>query len=434
MPLEPRFGLFMSQANKPWSQILDEFVMADELGFDHAWLVDHLLDTDGPPRAPVPRGLDAARRTRRVNPPDPPGCPSSPATPSGTHRCSPRRRSRSTTSAAAASSWASAPAGTRPSTAGTVSSSRQRRACRRLEEAVEISCVCRRNPGSRSWHVLQPDDAVFEPRPVQRPRIPLLIAAHRPRMIRLAARCADQWDTFPELPGRRDGRGDDDARPSASRSSRPPASPRAAIHATVRRSVWAPAGSRREREPPTRCSRDATWRMGFTDISRRAGGVPANACADRRATSCPGCVRSSAGPGRPGHACGGSELRPARARAAAGPLWAPASASGVGSGVGGAASVPASASGSARASGRRRGSGVGASRTGIRTARRTADADGDGQTTGDATDRGASGSTDATDRARRTGRSTALGDGEAQPPPLPISGPHDFPYGLNVPL
>ncbi len=52
MTLAPRFGLFMSQANKPWSQVRDEFVLADDLGFDHAWLVDHLLDTDGPPDLP----------------------------------------------------------------------------------------------------------------------------------------------------------------------------------------------------------------------------------------------------------------------------------------------------------------------------------------------------------------------------------------------
>ena len=39
----------MSQANKPWSRVLDEFQMAESLGFDHAWLVDHLVDTGGPP-------------------------------------------------------------------------------------------------------------------------------------------------------------------------------------------------------------------------------------------------------------------------------------------------------------------------------------------------------------------------------------------------
>jgi alkanesulfonate monooxygenase SsuD/methylene tetrahydromethanopterin reductase-like flavin-dependent oxidoreductase (luciferase family) len=47
----------------------------------------------------------------------------------------------------------------------------------------------------------QLDDAPLEPRPIQEPRIPILIAAHRPRMLRLAARFADQWDTFAEMPG-----------------------------------------------------------------------------------------------------------------------------------------------------------------------------------------------------------------------------------------
>ena len=50
---DPRFGLFLSQANKSWRQVLDEFQMAEELGFDHAWLCDHLLDTDGPPDHPI---------------------------------------------------------------------------------------------------------------------------------------------------------------------------------------------------------------------------------------------------------------------------------------------------------------------------------------------------------------------------------------------
>ena len=45
------------------------------------------------------------------------------------------------------------------------------------------------------------DDARLEPRPVQRPRIPILIAAHRPRMLRIAARYADQWDTFAAMAG-----------------------------------------------------------------------------------------------------------------------------------------------------------------------------------------------------------------------------------------
>ena len=42
----------MSQANKPGRQVRDEFQAAEELGFDTAWLVDHLVDTDGPPEHP----------------------------------------------------------------------------------------------------------------------------------------------------------------------------------------------------------------------------------------------------------------------------------------------------------------------------------------------------------------------------------------------
>ena len=66
----PRFGLFLSQANKSWSQVLEEFQMAEELGFDHAWLVDHLVDTDGPPENGCLEGwtlLSAiAARTARI--------------------------------------------------------------------------------------------------------------------------------------------------------------------------------------------------------------------------------------------------------------------------------------------------------------------------------------------------------------------------------
>ena len=65
-----RFGLFLSQANKSLAEVYDEFQMAEDLGFDHAWLVDHLVDTDGPPSIPM---LEAwtllaalAERTRRI--------------------------------------------------------------------------------------------------------------------------------------------------------------------------------------------------------------------------------------------------------------------------------------------------------------------------------------------------------------------------------
>jgi alkanesulfonate monooxygenase SsuD/methylene tetrahydromethanopterin reductase-like flavin-dependent oxidoreductase (luciferase family) len=39
-------------------------------------------------------------------------------------------------------------------------------------------------------------DAVMSPRPIQKPRPPITIAAQRPRMLRLAARYADTWNTL----------------------------------------------------------------------------------------------------------------------------------------------------------------------------------------------------------------------------------------------
>ena len=65
-----RFGLFLSQANKSLAQVFDDFQMAEDLGFDHAWLVDHLLDTDGPPENPCHEAWTLlaalAERTHRI--------------------------------------------------------------------------------------------------------------------------------------------------------------------------------------------------------------------------------------------------------------------------------------------------------------------------------------------------------------------------------
>ncbi len=39
------------------------------------------------------------------------------------------------------------------------------------------------------------DDAPFEPKPIQRPHVPLLVGASGPRMLRLTAKYADEWNT-----------------------------------------------------------------------------------------------------------------------------------------------------------------------------------------------------------------------------------------------
>ena len=202
MSLTPRFGLFMSQANKPWTQVRDEFQAADELGFDTAWLVDHLVDTDGPPEHPC---LEAwtllaalAASTTRIR--------IGVLVTSNTFRHPSILLKEAVTVDHVSDGRLILGLG-----AGWHEDEHRRyglplppppERVDRLAEAVEIAVRLQEEP-RLTYHgrFYDLEDAAFEPRPVQQPRIPLLIAAHRPRMLRLAARWADQWDTFPELQG-----------------------------------------------------------------------------------------------------------------------------------------------------------------------------------------------------------------------------------------
>jgi len=200
--LAPRFGLFIGQATKPWSQVLDEFQAADELGFDTAWLVDHLVDTEGPPEHPC---LEAwtllaalAASTSRIR--------LGVLVTSNTFRHPSVLLKEAVTVDHVSGGRLILGFGTgwhedeHPRYGLTLPPPPER--VDRFEEAVELITRLQEEPRV-TFHgrFYQTDDAVFEPRPVQRPHIPLLIAAHRPRMLRIAARWADQWDTFPELAG-----------------------------------------------------------------------------------------------------------------------------------------------------------------------------------------------------------------------------------------
>jgi alkanesulfonate monooxygenase SsuD/methylene tetrahydromethanopterin reductase-like flavin-dependent oxidoreductase (luciferase family) len=273
VPLEPRFGLFMSQASKPWSQIRDEFALADEVGFDHAWLVDHLLDTDGPPEWPC---LEAwtllaalAATTSRIR--------IGVLVSSNTFRHPALLAKEAVTVDHVSGGRLILGIGT-----GWHDDEHRRygfdlpggvERVDRLEEAVELLVRLQQEPRlTFQGRFYRTDDAVFEPRPVQQPRIPLLVAAHRPRMIRLAARWADQWDTFPELPGT----ATDGVTTSVGERIAMLDAACAAIGrdpATVRRSVW--AGSEvlaSEAAYETFARRHLE--LGFTDISVVPRGVP----------------------------------------------------------------------------------------------------------------------------------------------------------------
>lgn len=273
MPLEPRFGLFMSQANKPWSQVLDEFVMAEELGFDTAWLVDHLLDTDGPPEHPC---LEAwtllaaiAARTSRIR--------IGVLVTSNTFRHPAILAKQAVTVDHVSGGRLTLGMGT-----GWHEGEHRRygfdlppavERVDRLEEAVELVVRLMTEPRvTFEGRHYRTDDAVFEPRPVQQPRIPLLIAAHRPRMIRIAARWADQWDTFPELAGAATdgvttsvGERMTAFEAACAASGRDPR--------TVRRSTWAlPAAAASEAAYEAFARRQLE--LGFTDVSVVPAGVP----------------------------------------------------------------------------------------------------------------------------------------------------------------
>lgn len=191
----------MSQAGRSWQESLDGFLLAEELGFDHGWLVDHLVDTDLGPGEPIHEAWTLlaalAARTSRIR--------LGVLVTSNTFR-HPALLLKSAVTVdhvsggrlilGLGSGW-NADEHRRYGIALPEPPER----VDRLAEAVELIDLLQRQERTtfdgRFYHV---DDAPLEPRPVQQ-RIPLLIAAHRPRMLRLAARYADQWDTFPAIPG-----------------------------------------------------------------------------------------------------------------------------------------------------------------------------------------------------------------------------------------
>jgi F420-dependent oxidoreductase-like protein len=192
-----RFGLFMCQVNKSWRQVLDEFRMAEELGFDHAWLCDHLLNTEGPPDDPIHEAwmllAALAASTSRIR--------LGVLVSNNTFRhpavllkqaVAVDHVSNGRLILGLGAGWYEdehrrygiplPPAGPRVD---------------RFEEAVQVVTLLMSQARTTfNGRYYQLDDAPLEPRPVQQPRIPLLISAHRPRMLTIAARYADQWDTF----------------------------------------------------------------------------------------------------------------------------------------------------------------------------------------------------------------------------------------------
>lgn len=197
-----RFGLFLSQADRSWDEVLDRFRMAEALGFDHAWLVDHLQPTEGAPDRPMHEAWTLlaaiAARTERIR--------LGVLVTSNTFRYPAVLAKQAVTVDHISSGRLILGLGTgwheEEHRRYGIDFPTPRERVDRLEESVEmLTALMGADRTTYSGLHYQLDDAPLEPKPLQRPGVPILIAAHRPRMIRLAARYADQWDTFPELPG-----------------------------------------------------------------------------------------------------------------------------------------------------------------------------------------------------------------------------------------
>lgn len=197
-----RFGLFIGQIGLSWDELVERFRLADDLGFDHAWLVDHLMPTDPPHDRPCFEAWTSlaglAALTKRVQ--------LGVLVSSNTFRHPALLAKQAVTVDHISGGRLILGVGT-----GWYEPEHRRfglefpgprERVKRLEEALEIlESLLTGEEASHAGAYYQLDRARALPGPVQRPRIPILVAAHRPRMLTLAARHADIWDTFATTPG-----------------------------------------------------------------------------------------------------------------------------------------------------------------------------------------------------------------------------------------
>jgi len=264
--LPVRFGLFLSQAGRSWDETLERFRRAEALGFDHAWLVDHLTPTEGPLDRPMHEAWTLlaaiAAKTERIR--------LGVLVTSNTFRHPSLLAKQAVTVDHVSGGRLILGLG-----AGWHADEHRRygidlpapaERVDRLEETIAIltALMGAERTTYEGLHY-RLDDAPLEPKPVQRPRIPLLVAAHRPRMLRLAAQYADQWDTFPELAGTAT---DGVSTSVAERVAAFDEACRAAGRdpATIRRSIWA-EGDEVQTEAGFESFVRAHRTLGFTDFS-----------------------------------------------------------------------------------------------------------------------------------------------------------------------
>lgn len=189
-----RFGLVVSQRH-PWPQLIERAQLAEELGADVIWVVDHFIGPDHDLQMTyegwtVLAGLAMATERVRLG-----------VLVSGNTYRNPAllakqavtvdHISKGRVELGVGAGWWEKEHDMYgydfPSPGERVS---------RLEEALEMLTQLQQNERTTfegRYYRLQ--EAPFEPKPIQQPRMPFVIGAFGPRMLKLAARYADVWTT-----------------------------------------------------------------------------------------------------------------------------------------------------------------------------------------------------------------------------------------------
>lgn len=183
-----------------WSQAREQWTRAEQLGFDHAWIYDHLMwrwFRERPWFATVPTLTAAATATSRI------GLGTLVANPGNRHPVTFAKDMMTLDDISGGRMLCgigSGAAGFDDAALGSPVLTRRQRTDR-FEEFVQLTDELLRQPEtSYQGTYYTTRQAHLHPGCVQRPRMPLAVAALGPRGIRLAASYADIWVTI-GLPG-----------------------------------------------------------------------------------------------------------------------------------------------------------------------------------------------------------------------------------------
>ena len=195
MSQPPQFGLFLAQHWHTWDQVVEEFRLADELGYDHAWGHDHFVSTkdgvDGPMLEAWSVLAGVAALTSRVR--------VGILVTGNTYRHPAMLAKQAVTVDHISGGRLILGMG-----AGWHEQEHEmfgypfpspRERVDRFDEALQLMGLLQQ-PGRATFEgrYYQLKEAAFEPKPVQRPRIPVCVGSASPRMMRITARHADMWD------------------------------------------------------------------------------------------------------------------------------------------------------------------------------------------------------------------------------------------------